>query len=66
MGPGDEYRHNARRCLELADTVSDADNKASLFQIAHGWLLLAEEAKKNSAADGLYAKLAKMAKLKQA
>jgi hypothetical protein len=41
------YRLHAAHCLEIAVQSADSENKVSLLNMAHAWLLLAEQAEKN-------------------
>ena len=47
----EEYRRNARRCVELAHEMIDPTHSAKLIDLAASWIRLAEEAEKNSEAD---------------
>ena len=47
----EEYRRNARRCLELTHEMIDPTQSAKLIDLAASWIRLAEEAEKNSEAD---------------
>jgi hypothetical protein len=38
------YRLHAAHCLEIAVQSADSENKVSLLNMAHAWLLLAEQA----------------------
>jgi hypothetical protein len=41
------YRLNAVKCVDLAQSSSDSENKLVLLEMARAWLLLAEQAVKN-------------------
>ncbi len=43
----DEYRLNAVKCFELAQTFKDPDAKRTLFAMADAWLMLANQRVKN-------------------
>ncbi len=43
----DQYRLNAVRCFELAQTFKDPDAKRTLFAMADSWLMLADQRVKN-------------------
>ncbi len=43
----DQYRRNADKCLELADTFKDPDAKRIMFAMADAWLTLAAQRVKN-------------------
>ena len=49
---GDErlerYRLNAEKCLTLAQTFTDLENRQALLAMANAWLTLAEQHLKNS------------------
>ncbi len=42
------YRQHAAQCIAIAQTAPDTPTKLTLLEIARGWLLLAEQADKNS------------------
>ena len=44
----EQYRHNAEKCLELAQTSNDPDSKRALLGMANAWLKLAEQRVRNS------------------
>ena len=44
----ERYRLNAEKCLALAQTFTDIENKRSLLAMANAWLTLAEQHLKNS------------------
>ncbi len=49
----DQYRLNADKCLELAESFKDPDAKRTLFAMAAAWLTLAGQRVKNiETADG--------------
>ena len=50
----EEYRHNAAKCLELADRALDRAARLSFLDIANTWLRLSEQAEKNSLAGVLH------------
>jgi hypothetical protein len=43
----DQYRLNADKCLELAESFKDPDAKRTLFAMAAAWLTLAAQRVKN-------------------
>jgi len=43
----DQYRVNADKCLELAESFKDPDAKRTLFAMAAAWLTLAAQRVKN-------------------
>ena len=43
MGRPDDYRRYAKDCLDMANTVQDANVRASLLQMAQVWLRLAQQ-----------------------
>ncbi len=43
----DQYRRNAVRCFELAQTFKDPDAKRTVFAMADAWLMLAAQRVKN-------------------
>ena len=43
----DQYRLNADKCLELAETFKDPDAKRTMFAMADAWLTLAAQRVKN-------------------
>jgi hypothetical protein len=43
----EEYRLNADKCLELAETCKDPDVKRTMFAMADAWLRLAGQRVKN-------------------
>ncbi len=43
----DQYRLNADKCLELAESFKDPDAKRTLFAMAAAWLTLAAQRIKN-------------------
>jgi hypothetical protein len=47
----EEYRRNARRCLELAREMVHSTHRAKMIDLAASWTRLAEEAEKNREAD---------------
>jgi hypothetical protein len=48
------YRANAAECLVMASSVTDANNRKSLLDMASAWLRLAEMAEKNDRTDLVY------------
>src|SRR5262249_33426878 len=42
MGRSDDYRRYAKECLDMANTVQGAKARASLLQMAQGWLSLSQ------------------------
>jgi hypothetical protein len=42
------YRLHAAHCMEIAANTADIKNKLTLLDMARAWLLLAEQAEKNS------------------
>jgi hypothetical protein len=42
------YRLHATHCIEVAGKSADLENKLSLLNMARAWVLLAEQAEKNS------------------
>ena len=54
MQPGEEYRRHAAECLRLASSLSNADNKAAMLEMAQAWSRLADQAVKNSLTDVVY------------
>jgi hypothetical protein len=47
----DKYRRNAQDCFEAAEKVADPGTRVWLFEMAQSWLVLAQQAEKNLAAD---------------
>ena len=43
----EQYRLNADKCLELAETFKDPDAKRTMFAMADAWLTLAGQRVKN-------------------
>ncbi len=43
-----DYRQQAAQCIAIAQTAPDTQTKLTLLEIARGWLLLADQADKNS------------------
>ncbi len=54
MDPGDEYKRTAAECLKLANSAIDPESKATLVNMARAWLLLAEQAARNSLVEVVY------------
>jgi nitrate reductase assembly molybdenum cofactor insertion protein NarJ len=50
----DDYRDRAVECLRLAGETVDPVQKASLIEMAQAWLLLFDQARKNSLNDLVY------------
>jgi hypothetical protein len=50
MDPADVYKRNAAECFKLANGAIDPANKAVLVKIGYGWLLLADQATRDSLA----------------
>jgi hypothetical protein len=50
-----EYQKKAAACILLAEETQDIANRLILMGMAQGWLLLAEQADKNSHLDPTYA-----------
>jgi hypothetical protein len=46
-----EYRHHAAKCLQIAEGVTDFQQRSSLLNMAQSWLRLAQQAEKNLATD---------------
>jgi hypothetical protein len=44
----DQYRRNADKCLELAETFKDPDAKRTMFAMADAWLTLAAQLPRTS------------------
>jgi hypothetical protein len=44
----ENYRRHVVECLRIAEGVGDAQHRAVLIAMAQSWLLLAEQAEKNS------------------
>jgi hypothetical protein len=42
------YRANAAECLVMASSMTDANSRASLLDMAWAWLRLAEQVDKNA------------------
>jgi len=42
------YRLHAAHCVELAERISEPENRLALLAMAKSWLALAEQAVKNS------------------
>jgi hypothetical protein len=43
MSKAEEYRQHAQPCVEAAQRIQDAEERAILFQIAQRWMHLAEK-----------------------
>ena len=50
----EKYRHHAEQCFRTAEGVTNPDIRLDLIELAQSWLLLAEQAEKNLAADWGY------------
>jgi hypothetical protein len=50
----EEYRANAAKCIGLAQNTPDIQSKLALLEMARGWLLLADQATKNSQTTVVY------------
>ena len=50
----DQYRRHAQECFRTAETVANPDIRLDLIELAQSWLLLAEQADENLAADLVY------------
>jgi hypothetical protein len=48
------YRLRAKNCTQLAHNATDADSKMLLLDMARAWLVLADQAEKNSATTLVY------------
>jgi hypothetical protein len=48
------YRANAAECLVMASSITDANNRKSLLDMASAWLRLADLAEKNGQTDLVY------------
>lgn len=48
------YREHAAKCIKVAAGLSDTESKLALLDMAHAWLLLAEQALKNEALAVVY------------
>jgi len=49
MSDQEEYRRNAADCLHWARAASEPDIQAMFLNMARAWVLLAEQAERNSA-----------------
>jgi hypothetical protein len=54
MSRSDEYRHNAANCLASAEQTTDPTARALLTAMSRSWLLLADQAERNSKTDLVY------------
>jgi hypothetical protein len=43
MSKAEEYRQHAQQCVEAAQRIQNAEERAILLQIAQRWMLLAEK-----------------------
>jgi hypothetical protein len=50
----DQYRQMAADCLRAAESMVDAEAKASMLDMARGWQALANQADRNSKLDLVY------------
>lgn len=50
----EEYRRKAAQCVLVAEDTNDIGSRLLLLQMAHAWLLLAEQAEKNTKLDLTY------------
>jgi hypothetical protein len=48
VGQVDAYKVRAGQCVQLARSATDSKAKLTLLEMARAWLLLAEQARKNS------------------
>ncbi len=46
----DHYRRYAKACLKLASVMKDAYTRATMVEVAAGWMRLAEQAERSSKA----------------
>ena len=51
----EQYRRRALECFEAAEYVTDPGTKIWLIEMAQSWLVLAQQAEKNVAADPVHA-----------
>ncbi len=54
MNSAELYRAKATECVAMASGMTDANNRASLLNMASAWLRLAELAEKNGRTDLVY------------
>lgn len=54
MDKSELYRTSAAQCLELASSITDANSRVSLLEMAWKWLRLAELAEKDRSTDLVY------------
>ena len=54
MHSAELYRANAAECLVMASSMTDANSRKSLLDMASAWLRLAEMSDKNSHTDLVY------------
>jgi hypothetical protein len=45
MSKAEEYRQHAQQCLDVAQRIQNAEERAILLQIAQRWMHLAEKSK---------------------
>jgi hypothetical protein len=50
----EKYRRYAQECFQRAENVADPGTRIWLFEMAQSWLVLAQQAEKNLAADPVY------------
>jgi hypothetical protein len=50
----EKYRRYAQECFQIAENVTDPGTKAWLIGVAQSWLVLAQQAEKNLAADPVH------------
>lgn len=48
MTKPEEYRRFAAECMQIAQDSRDPQRRASFLDMAHAWLLLAEQSEKNA------------------
>ncbi len=48
------YRRHAAECLQIAEAVTDPQNRILLIHMAQAWLLLAQQIEKNRASNTVY------------
>jgi hypothetical protein len=46
----EQYRRYAKACFELAGIMSDLNTRIAMIEVARGWLRLAKQVERNSAA----------------
>jgi hypothetical protein len=50
----DQYRRQAEECFRTAERATNPDTRLDLIELAQSWLLLADQADKNLAAELVY------------